>query len=138
MTYNEDMKKKQEQNIQTSQDGQAVQSQPYSDMKARKVVLILGFALTIASFVSALCSSLLLFVPGNGAGFPVITALYVIAMSCAFIGIVFAVAGANTNKIIARLSFFFGTVSFICSAGFLLVLLLISFFPFNALGSILG
>ena len=138
MTYNNSMKKKQEQNVQTSQDGQAVQSQPYSDMKARKIVLILGFALTIASFVAALCSSLLLFVPGNGAGFSAISALYVIAMSCAFVGIVFAVAGANTNKVIARLSFFFGTVSFICSAGFLVVLLLVNFFPFNALGTILG
>lgn len=112
-------------------------------MKARRVVLVLGFVMTLASFVVALYASLSLFfpaiaVPTDVLPFKAISTLYVVSMSLAFIGIVFAVAGANTQKAIARLSFFFGTIAFIGSAGFLVVLLLVNFFPFRALGNLLS
>ena len=49
------------------------------------------------------------------------------AVVCAFaivvFGVVFSVAGANTKKGLARLSFFFGTFGFIFSAAFLVVVL---------------
>lgn len=119
------------------------QTTPYSNMKARRVVLVLGFVMTLASFVVALYASLSLFfpaiaVPADVLPFKAISTLYVVSMSLAFIGIVFSVAGANTQKAIARLSFFFGTVAFIGSAGFLVVLLLVNFFPFRALGNLLS
>ena len=122
---------------------QAQNTQPYSNMKARRVVLVLGFVMTIISFVVAIYASLALFfpalcVPKDVLPFKSITTLYVVSMSCSFLGIVFAVAGANTQKAIARLSFFFGTVAFIGSAGFLVVLLLVNFFPFQAIGNLLS
>ncbi len=122
---------------------QAQNTQPYSNMKARRVVLVLGFVMTIISFAVAIYASLALFfpslcVPKDVLPFKSISTLYVVSMSLSFLGIVFAVAGANTQKAIARLSFFFGTVAFIGSAGFLVVLLLVNFFPFQALGNLLS
>ena len=129
------MKKDQAQNVQNTQ--------PYSNMKARRVVLVLGFVMTLLGFIAALYASLALFfpalcVPSDTLPFKTISTLYVVSMSLSFLGIVFAVAGANTQKAIARLSFFFGTVAFIGSAGFLVVLLLVNFFPFQALGNLLS
>lgn len=111
-------------------------------MKARHVVLIIGLVLTLISFLCAVYASLALLVPAvNIPGvlpYTVICTFYILAMCISFVGIVFAVAGANTKKPIARLSFFFGTVSFIISAGFMVVLLLVNFFPFGALGRLLS
>lgn len=129
------MKKDQAQNVQNAQ--------PYSNMKARRVVLILGFVMTLIGFIAALYASLALFfpslcVPKDVLPFKSLSTLYVVSMSLSFLGIVFAVAGANTQKAIARLSFFFGAVAFIGSAGFLVVLLLVNFFPFQAIGNLLS
>lgn len=109
------------------------QTQPYSNMKARRVVLVLGFVMTLVGFLIAAYAVASLFVPSinvfrNVMPINAICSMYVVSISFSFIGIVFAVAGANTQKAIARLSFFFGTIAFIGSAGFLVVLL-----PFNAL-----
>lgn len=118
-------------------------TQPYSNMKARKIVLLIGFIVTFLGMLCALYASLALFVPSanfikNALPYNVICTFYIVSMSLCFVGLVLSVAGANTSKALARLSFFFGTVSFIVSAGFLVVLLLINFFPFGALGRLLA
>lgn len=116
--------------------------QPYSNMKARYVVLIIGLVMTLISFLCTFYATLALLVPAvNIPGvlpYTIICTFYIIALCLSFVGLVFAVAGANTNKPIARTSFFFAIISFIISAGFLLVLLLINFFPFAALGRLLS
>ena len=75
-----------------------------------------------------LLGALVFFVPGfeviKGTR-PLIQIIYLLAagLIACFIGIVFAVAGANTMKGIARLSFFIGSVSFIIGAALLIVAL---------------
>ena len=109
------------------------QSQPYSNMAARKTVLVLGFVMTCAGFVAALYATLVFFFPTlnflNGVlAVDLMKWLYIASLSLSFVGIVFSVSGANTMKGLARLSFFFGTLSFIISAALLVVILLFTTF----------
>lgn len=107
---------------------QTPQSQPYSDMAARKIVLILGFVMTLLGFVAMLYASLAFFFPAANfiksvLAFDLVKGLYIASLALSFVGVVFSVAGANTKKGLARLSFFFGTFGFIFSAAFLVVVL---------------
>lgn len=107
---------------------QTVQSQPYSDMAARKIVLILGFLMTLLGFLAMVYSSLVFFFPAANFIKSILAAdltkgLYIASLALSFVGVVFSVAGANTKKGLARLSFFFGTFGFILSAAFLVVVL---------------
>ena len=107
---------------------QTAQSQPYSDMAARKIVLILGFVMTLLGFLAMVYASLVFFFPAANfvksvlAG-DLVRGLYIASLALSFVGVVFSVAGANTMKGLARLSFFFGTFGFILSAAFLVVVL---------------
>ncbi len=107
---------------------QTAQSQPYSDMAARKIVLILGFVMTLLGFLIMIYASLVFFFPAANfvksvlAG-DLVRGLYISSLALSFVGVVFSVAGANTKKGLARLSFFFGTFGFIFSAAFLVVVL---------------
>ena len=107
---------------------QTAQSQPYSDMAARKIVLILGFVMTLLGFLIMIYASLVFFFPAANfvksvLGGDLVRGLYIASLALSFVGVVFSVAGANTKKGLARLSFFFGTFGFIFSAAFLVVVL---------------
>ena len=107
---------------------QTTQSQPYSDMAARKIVLILGFVMTLLGFLIMIYASLVFFFPAANfvksvLGGDLVRGLYIASLALSFVGVVFSVAGANTKKGLARLSFFFGTFGFIFSAAFLVVVL---------------
>lgn len=105
------------------------QEQPYSNMPARKGVLIAGFVLSLISFVIVLISYLFLFVPSINI-MPQVSPsvllkwLLVAGIALGFIGTVFDVAGANTIKPMARLSMFFSTMAFIFGAALLVIVLL--------------
>lgn len=109
-------------------------------MMARKVVLFAGFFTVLGGFLFALFATLILFFPALNVidtVLPVelIKTLYILALSFDFVGCVLCVAGANTAKGLARLSFFLCVVSFIVSAGFLVVILFFdTLIPFGALG----
>ncbi len=100
--------------------------QPYSNMTARRIVLLLGFVVVLLGFVAVLLGTLVLFVPGfdvvKGTR-PLVQIIYFMAVGIAlcFVGIVFAVAGANTMKGLARLAFFLGSVAFIVGAALLVI-----------------
>lgn len=107
---------------------QTAQSQPYSDMAARKIVLILGFVMTLLGFLTMIYASLVFFFPAANfvksvLGGDLVRGLYIASLALSFVGVVFSVAGANTKTGLARLSFFFGTFGFIFSAAFLVVVL---------------
>ena len=107
---------------------QTAQSQPYSDMAARKIVLILGFVMTLLGFLIMIYASLVFFCPAANfvksvLGGDLVRGLYIASLALSFVGVVFSVAGANTKKGLARLSFFFGTFGFIFSAAFFVVVL---------------
>ena len=107
---------------------QTAQSQPYSDMAARKIVLIWGFVMTLLGFLIMIYASLVFFFPAANfvksvLGGDLVRGLYIASLALSFVGVVFSVAGANTMKGLARLSFFFGTFGFIFSAAFLVVVL---------------
>ena len=107
---------------------QTTQSQPYSDMAARKIVLILGFVMTLLGFLIMIYASLVFFFPAANfaksvLGGDLVRGLYIASLALSFVGVVFSVAGANTKKGLARLSFFFGTFGFIFSAAFFVVVL---------------
>ena len=116
------------------------QTQPYSDMPARKAVLIVGFVMTTLAILATVYSSLVFFFPALNFSDAVIAVdlikgLYIASLVLSFIGVVLSVAGANTMKGLARLSFFFGTFAFIFSAAFLVVILFFdTLIPFGALG----
>ncbi len=102
--------------------------QPYSNMFARKIVLLVGLAITVIGFLAVLLGALVLFVPNLDVikGYtPIMQIIYLLSagLVACFVGVVFAVAGANTMKSLARLAFFLGTVSFIVGAAILVICL---------------
>lgn len=109
-------------------------------MPARKAVLIVGFVMTTLAIIATVYSSLVFFFPALNFSDAVIAVdlikgLYIASLVLSFIGVVLSVAGANTMKGLARLSFFFGTFAFIFSAAFLVVILFFdTLIPFGALG----
>ncbi len=113
--------------------------QPYTNMHARKGVLITGFTFSILSFALVLTGCLLLFVPSlniaaNASPSILLKWLLIIGVSAAFIATVFTVSGANTLKPIAHLSMFLSTVSFITGAALLVIILLFrTILPLDAL-----
>lgn len=123
-----------------AKDIEQTQTQPYSDMTARKIVLIIGFVVTTVGMLAMVYSTLVFFFPvfnfaGSVLAVDLIKGLYIASLALSFIGIILSVAGANTMKGLARLSFFFGTFTFIISAAFLVVVLFFNtFIPFGALG----
>ncbi len=97
-------------------------------MPARRAVLWMGFALSIVGLVVVALGALFLFVPKMRFIDGIQPALlleiiFALGTGLCFIAVIFAVAGANTNKGIARLSFFFGTLAFIVGAAMLVVIL---------------
>lgn len=116
--------------------------QPYSNMTARKVVLFAGFFTVLDGFLCALFATLILFFPDMNVitsvlPIELIKILYILALVLDFVGCVLCVAGANTAKGLARLSFFLAVVSFIVSAGFMVVLLFFdTLIPFGALSKL--
>lgn len=103
--------------------------QPYSDMRARSGVLIAGFACSLVAFALVLMSSLFLFLPDLNFAKDVsptilIKWLLIAGVSLAFISTVFAVAGANTKKSVARLTMAISTTSFIVGSAILVIVLL--------------
>ncbi len=118
---------------------QKPQSQPYSNMPARRGVLIAGFVLSLAGFALVLTSCLFLFVPSINfvhqvAPTILLKWLLIAGIALAFAGTLFSVAGANTMKSVARLSMFLSTVSFIVGAALLVIVLLFrSVLPLDAI-----
>lgn len=118
--------------------------QPYSNMEARKVVLMIGLSLTIVAAVLVVLGAFNIFVSPNmfNSDKPLDIILYLLGAGIiiAFVGIVFSVAGANTSKPLARLSFFLGVNAFIIGAGMLIVMLLFfkAIIPLPGLEGFLG
>ncbi len=94
------------------------QNQVYSNMKARAIVLFVGLGLTTVAFVFAALSVFMLFfnmegmVPENQTTASLTKIFSSVALSTSFVGVILSVAGANTHKGLARLSFFFAIVGF--------------------------
>ena len=113
--------------------------QPYKNMAARRSVLYAGFIVSIAGFILVLLSFLFLFAPSiniSGASSPSVVLAWLLAsgIDAAFIGTILTVAGANTQKGIARLSMFLSTISFIAGAALLVIILLFrTVLPLDAL-----
>lgn len=91
---------------------------PYSDMKARSIVLFVGFGLTAAAFIfAALCVFMLFFnmegmVPDGQTTASLTKIFSIVALVASFSGVILSVAGANTHTGFAKLSFFFAIVGF--------------------------
>lgn len=113
-------------------------------MGARKAVLMIGLALTIAAAALVVVGALNIFLMPNmfGSDSPLDIILYLLAggVIVAFVGVVFSVAGANTSKPLARLSFFLGINAFILGMGMLIVMLLFfkAIIPLPGLEGFLG
>lgn len=103
--------------------------QPYSNMEARKAVLMIGLVMSIIALGLVVVGALNLFAMPNmfKTDKPLDVMIYLLAagVGVAFVALVFGVAGANTSKPIARLSFFFSINSFIFGTGILIVVLLV-------------
>lgn len=103
----------------------------YKDMKGRKICLIIGFILCLDAFCLVLAAMLMAFIPNlsvNPAGitqFELGIRLYGIGAGAAFLGLIMAVAGANTKKSLARFGFFFGILAFI--VGFVMLIICLFF-----------
>lgn len=120
------------------------QKQPYSNMGARKACLMIGLVLTLLAAAFVVLGAFNLFLTPNmfkvSNPLDIIIYLLLAGVGVAFVGVVFSVAGANTSKPLARLSFFFGINAFIIGAGMLIVVLLIfkGLIPLPGLESFLG
>ena len=95
-------------------------------MFARRIILILGAAITLLGFIAVLLGALVLFVPDFNViqgmkPITQVTDLLIAGLVACFVGIVFSVAGANTMKGLARLAFFLGSVAFIVGAALLVI-----------------
>lgn len=90
----------------------------YKNPKSRWIVLLIGFVLSAASAMLAITPLLMLFVPGWAALsgdkslIEVAKPLNITAAIVGFVSIVLGVAGANTNKFLARLVFLLGIIAF--------------------------
>ena len=95
-------------------------------MFARRIVLLVGLCVVALGFIAVLLGALVLFVPDfdviKGVK-PIVqvTDLMIAGCVACFVGVVFAVAGANTMKGLARLAFFLGSVAFIAGAALLVI-----------------
>ncbi len=105
-----------------------LQEDPYSNMQARKTVLMIGLGFSVAAVIFLVLGAFDMFLFPNmfksQKPLDVVLILLAVAAGLAVVGLVLGVAGANTSKPIAKLSFFFSVNSFIISAGMLIVLLL--------------
>lgn len=103
--------------------------QPYSNMGARKFVLMVGLALSVAAVaLVALGAVNLLLIPNmfkSDKPLDIILLLLAAGAVVAFVALIFGVAGANASKPLARLSFFFSINAFIIGVGMLIVVLFI-------------
>lgn len=113
---------------------------PYSNMKAREGVLVAGFTLTLTSFLLTIICALFLLAPGltmgvsNMSHLKMLTIVLLCTVILSFVGAVFAVAGANTKKPMAKGSFFMGLMAFWFGLAMLiLVLFFDNVFPIDAL-----
>ena len=123
-------------------DAPVEQEAPYSNMAARRIVLLIGLSLTAVGFVFVLFGALNLFAFPNMFGAPnphdVMIAMFATGLAADFVGIVFAVAGGNTAKPLARLAFFLGLLSFIVGAGMLTVAFILKLIPTPAFERLTG
>ncbi|MEG1529159.1 MAG: hypothetical protein RR405_02295 [Clostridia bacterium] len=118
----------------------------YKDMKGRKIVLVLGLLMTIASFAIVVFAMLTLFIPNLDikpiAGLTALamnTYFYGIGVGLGFIGLVFTVAGANTAKGLARLSFLLGILAFLVGSAMLVITLFFkTILPIEAIQNLTG
>lgn len=118
--------------------------QPYKNMRARKTVLILGFAVTLIAAILVIVGYLMLFVPEVNAiktmpPTKLNTIILSIGVALSFIGTVFSVAGANTKKSLARFTFFLSVNAFIlCSALLIVITLFRTILPLDAIRRLAG
>lgn len=111
-------------------------TQPYKNMAARKGVLMSGFVLTLIGFGLVVAGLICLFFGVHVGANPteLLMALYLAGAIACFVGIIFAVAGANTKKSIARLSFALGALAFIFGVASVIVMLALNILPIEAFG----
>lgn len=111
--------------------------EPYKNMKARKIVLLIGFILSAAGFALMAFSAVSLFVPNDFANIELFIPVDIVACAVSFVGLILSVAGANTKKGLARLAFFFAVFGFIIAAGMLVVMLSSQLLPLQAIERVL-
>lgn len=109
---------------------------PYKNMGARKIVLLVGFAFSTIGFALMAFSIATLLSPNEFATLSMFIPINITSCACSFVGMVLSVAGANTKKGLAKLSFFFATLGFILSAGMLVVMLIFKVFSLEGLSNI--
>ncbi len=116
--------------------------EPYSNMGARKVVLFIGFAMSIIGFLVVLVGALFFFLPQLNvvegvSPAKLLTAIFGLGVAVCFVSTVFSVAGANCKKIVARFSFLFDILAFVIGAALLIIVLFLrTLIPIPALEAI--
>lgn len=125
--------KKEQKKKSSKKDKKEEKKEPYRNMAARKIVLLIGFILSSAGFAMMVFSAVSLFVPNDFANISIFIPVDIVACALSFAGMVLSVAGANTKKGIAKLSFLFAILGFIISAGMLVVMLASQLLPLQAI-----
>lgn len=105
-----------------------IYKQPYKNMAARRTVLVIGLIVSIISLLLVAFGAMLFFIPSmnffSASPLPVFMIIFGIGAGLAFVGLVFAVAGANTGKPLARISFALALIAFFVGMGFFIAGLL--------------
>jgi len=107
--------------------------QPYKNMKTRKIVLLIGFLISFVGFALMAFSLVSLLVPNTFATIKLFIPIDIASCAASFVGAVFAIAGANTKKSIARLSFFFAILGFVISSAMLVIMYTSTLLPLHAI-----
>lgn len=118
----------------------AVQS--VTNTKGKRATLTVGLVLSLLAFVITAYGTTTFFLPKldmltNVGVYDFVRVCYVIGLAVSFVGVILSVIGANGNVAMAKASFFFGTMTFILSAAFLVVVVLFHVFvPLDAMGQL--
>lgn len=118
----------------------AVQS--VTNTKGKRATLAVGLVLSLLAFVITAYGTATFFLPKldmltNVGVYDFVRICYVIGLAVSFVGVILSVIGANGNVTMAKASFFFGTMTFILSAAFLVVVVLFHVFvPLDAMGQL--
>lgn len=104
--------------------------------------MTVGLVLSLLAFVITAYGTATFFLPKldmltNVGVYDFVRICYVIGLAISFVGVILSVIGANGNVTMAKASFFFGTMTFILSAAFLVVVVLFHVFvPLDAMGQL--
>ena len=104
--------------------------------------MTVGLVLSLLAFLITAYGTATFFLPKldiltNVGVYDFVRVCYVIGLAVSFVGVILSVIGANGNVSMAKASFFFGTMTFILSAAFLVVVVLLHVLvPLDAMGQL--